>query len=93
MRVEKDMSAASPAAAVPSGRQVRAFGSYQKGLDGLRGYTIFCVLFCHARLGPYDGFYLSLSLFFVLSGFLIAANLLDDRERAGRVDFKRFWAR
>lgn len=87
------MSVASPAAAVPSGRQVRAFGSYQKGLDGLRGYTIFCVLFYHARLGPYDGFYLSLSLFFVLSGFLIAAILLDDRERAGRVDFKRFWAR
>ncbi len=90
MHVEKRSSAP---AAVPTGRQVRAFGTYQRGLDGLRGYTIFCVLFYHARLGPYDGFYLSLSLFFVLSGFLITAILLDDRERAGRIDFKRFWAR
>ncbi|GJM37614.1 MAG: hypothetical protein DHS20C19_09810 [Acidimicrobiales bacterium] len=87
MRVE------APAASPPAARKVRAFGSYQHGLDGLRGYTIFCVLFYHARLGPYDGFYLSLSLFFVLSGYLITAILLDDRERAGRVDFKRFWAR
>lgn len=90
MRVEE------PTVAPPTtraGRSVRAFGPYQHGLDGLRGYTIFCVLFYHARLGPYDGFYLSLSLFFVLSGFLITAILLDDRDRAGRVDFKRFWAR
>ncbi len=90
MRVEE---ATAPPPTPSVGRQVRAFGSYQHGLDGLRGYTIFCVLFYHARLGPYDGFYLSLSLFFVLSGFLITAILLDDRERAGRVDFKRFWAR
>ena len=77
----------------PGRGQVRAFGSYQPGLDGLRGFTIFCVLFYHARLGPYDGMYLSLSLFFVLSGFLITAILLNDRHRAGRIDFKRFWSR
>ena len=75
------------------GRQVRAFGSYQYGLDGMRGYLIFCVFFYHARLGPYDGMYLMLSLFFVLSGFLITALLLDDRDRAGRIDYRRFIVR
>lgn len=72
---------------------IRAFGTYQSGLDGLRGYTIFCVLLFHARMGPYEGFYLSLSLFFCLSGFLITAILLDDSVRAGRLDLMRFGAR
>jgi peptidoglycan/LPS O-acetylase OafA/YrhL len=59
----------------------------------MRGYLIFCVFFYHARLGPYDGMYLMLPLFFVLSGFLITALLLDDRDRAGRIDYRRFIVR
>ncbi|MCP4766852.1 MAG: acyltransferase, partial [Gammaproteobacteria bacterium] len=90
MRVERKPSTLDVA---PKGRQIRAFGSYQSGLDGLRGYTIPCVLLFHAGMGPYEGFYLSLSLFFSLSGFLITAILLDDSERAGRLDLKRFAAR
>ncbi|MEQ8842888.1 MAG: acyltransferase family protein [Acidimicrobiales bacterium] len=93
MQVGSPTASSDPAPAAPAGRQVRAFGGYLVGFDGLRGFTIFCVLFYHARLGPYEGFYLSLSLFFVLSGFLITAILLDDRQRSGRIDFRRFWSR
>ncbi len=90
--MDVDKKSSAPAAA-PKKRVIRAFGTYQAGLDGLRGYTIFCTLLFHARLGPYEGFYLSLSLFFSLSGFLITAILLDDSERAGRLDLVRFGAR
>ncbi|MEZ5245825.1 MAG: acyltransferase family protein [Acidimicrobiales bacterium] len=94
------MSAAAesrvPAAdSVPSrpGRQVRAFGGYQPGFDGVRGYALVCMLLYHAELGPIDGAFFALSLFFTLSGFLITSILLDDRRQAGRVDFGRFWSR
>ncbi|MFJ7231105.1 acyltransferase family protein [Streptomyces tendae] len=61
-------------------------------LDGLRGLAVLGVLFFHA--GHFDGGFLGVDLFFVLSGFLITGLLLTEaRARDGRIDLLAFWGR
>jgi peptidoglycan/LPS O-acetylase OafA/YrhL len=74
-------------------RQVRAFGGYQPGLDGMRGFALLWMLAYHAQLPHVDGAFLALSQFFTLSGFLITAILLDEQSRRRTIDLKRFWVR
>ncbi|MET8685453.1 acyltransferase [Streptomyces sp. NPDC004732] len=60
-------------------------------LDGLRGLAVLGVLLFHA--GRFDGGFLGVDLFFVLSGFLITGLLLTEIARDGRVDLLAFWGR
>ena len=70
------------------------------GLDGLRGLSIGLVLLHHLPRLPAgmlrsvqeNGRY-GVSLFFVISGFLISSLLLRERDTYGRVMFTRFFAR
>ena len=67
---------------------------YRPALDGLRGIAILLVIASHAGL-PYvaQAGSVGVTLFFVLSGFLITRLMLDERERTGRVNFRNFYAR
>ena len=70
--------------------------SHLAALDGLRGVAILAVMFFHATLdqGPRpSGGFLGVDLFFVLSGFLITALLLQEWERTGGVALGAFYAR
>ncbi|MFF3488979.1 acyltransferase family protein [Streptomyces sp. NPDC002701] len=61
-------------------------------LDGLRGLAVLGVLFFHA--GHFDGGFLGVDLFLVLSGFLITGLLLKETAaRGGRIDLIAFWGR
>ncbi|GMU52109.1 MAG: acyltransferase [Candidatus Xenobia bacterium] len=71
------------------------------GLDGLRAIAVLLVLWLHACYAgyltapwwfPYSG-RLGVSLFFVLSGYLITRLLLQEAERHGRIDLKKFYIR
>jgi len=76
-------------------------------LDGLRGVAILLVVTSHALGGvyPHDrplfpfvgpgwgGGFVGVQLFFVLSGFLLTAGLMGDRERTGRIDLLAFYGR
>lgn len=63
-------------------------------LDGLRGLAILLVLASHASAGRFPlGGMVGVTLFFVLSGYLITGVLLRERERSGGVDFVRFYVR
>ena len=76
-------------------------------LDGVRGYAVLIVMISHVHvlipkddvtgLGPLDawinGGYLGVDIFFVLSGFLITALLLQENDRNGQVFFGRFYGR
>ena len=62
------------------------------GLDGLRGLAVIAVLLFHQGFGWARGGYLGVSLFFTLSGFLIARLLLAEVEGTGRIRLGRVLA-
>jgi peptidoglycan/LPS O-acetylase OafA/YrhL len=67
---------------------------YRPSLDGLRGVAIALVLVGHSRiLGLGATSTVGVTLFFVLSGFLITTLLLEERERTGRTDLVAFYKR
>ncbi|NCG25896.1 MAG: acyltransferase family protein, partial [Actinobacteria bacterium] len=47
----------------------------------------------HAGISRLPGGYVGVDVFFVLSGFLMTALLVDELERTGRIDLRRFFAR
>ena len=74
-----------------------------QGLDGVRGIAVSLVVFGHAgnfpefrtasELWPIDLATLGVTVFFVLSGFLITTLLIDERARNGRVSLREFSVR
>ncbi|MEM8618480.1 MAG: acyltransferase family protein [Actinomycetota bacterium] len=66
---------------------------YQPGLDGLRAFALISILLYHAGFEWMSGAFISVDLFFLLSGFLITALLLGERENTGGVDLGQFWLR
>lgn len=67
---------------------------HRPGLDGLRGVAILFVLAWHLGLPGLPGAgQAGVTLFFVLSGFLITTLLVDERARTERIDFSRFYLR
>lgn len=63
-------------------------------LDGLRGIAILLVLLAHGEV-PYvkGGGTTGVTMFFVLSGFLITTLLLEETERTGRISLGGFYER
>jgi peptidoglycan/LPS O-acetylase OafA/YrhL len=71
---------------------------YRPGLDGLRACAILMVVGGHAWLPDMRAvnsmvLFIGVDLFFVLSGFLITALLLEEWSDLGRISLKRFYAR
>ena len=64
---------------------------YLPGLDGLRALAIIGVLLYHAGIDWLPGGFLGVDVFFVISGFLITSLVLEEYDRSGRIDFKRFY--
>ena len=74
------------------GRSAGEMG-YLPGLDGLRALAIIGVLLYHAGVDWVPGGFLGVDVFFVLSGFLITSLILEEYDRSGRIDFRRFYIR
>ena len=63
-------------------------------LNGLRGVAILMIVAFHATRERYvPGGFVGVDVFFVLSGFLITALLLEEWEIAGRISLRRFYVR
>lgn len=66
---------------------------YMPGLDGLRTLAVFAVILYHLNVGWAPGGLLGVSIFFVLSGYLITDLLTAEWRRSGTLDLKQFWIR
>lgn len=64
-----------------------------RGLDGLRALAASAVLAYHLIPGVAMGGFLGVDVFFVLSGFLITALLIREKQRFGGINLKSFWLR
>ncbi len=82
-----------PAAAAPPAAPTAVTGRHLPALDGLRAVAVAGVLAYHLGTGAVSGGYLGVDLFFVLSGFLITALLLEEWVSSGTVRLAAFWAR
>lgn len=60
-------------------------------LDGVRGLAVLAVLGFHLEVG--GGGHAAVTVFFVLSGYLITAGLLAEHRQRGRIDLRGFYAR
>jgi peptidoglycan/LPS O-acetylase OafA/YrhL len=67
---------------------------YRPELDGIRGLAVTAVVFSHIHEFPLGaGGGLGVTVFFVLSGFLITVLLVEERDRSGSIDLRAFYAR
>jgi len=66
---------------------------YEKSLDGLRGIAILLVLMYHEYIASFG--WIGVTLFFVLSGYLITKILLEEKNKDYplSIKFKNFWVR
>ncbi len=61
-------------------------------IQGLRAFAVIIVIAFHADL-PIPGGFVGVDVFFVISGFVITAMLLREKEKYGGVRFGNFWKR
>lgn len=64
---------------------------YMVGLDSLRGIAILGVILYHINFNWMPGGFLGVTVFFVLSGYLITDILAMEWKRNKRIDLKKFW--
>ncbi|WP_065964648.1 acyltransferase [Curtobacterium sp. UCD-KPL2560] len=60
-------------------------------LDGLRTVAILMVILYHLHVPRFDGGFTGVTVFFVLSGFLITTLLLGEHRKTGRIRLGSFW--
>jgi peptidoglycan/LPS O-acetylase OafA/YrhL len=66
---------------------------WRPGLSGVRGLAIVLVMAFHVGLPVTNGGVAGVTLFFVLSGYLITSLLIAERAKTGDVDLRAFAAR
>ncbi|MDQ4131851.1 MAG: acyltransferase, partial [Actinomycetota bacterium] len=68
-------------------------GGFRADIEGLRAVAVLAVVLYHAGVGAFDGGYVGVDVFFVVSGFLITGLLWDEMRRTGGLSFRSFYAR
>lgn len=67
--------------------------NYRPDIDGIRGTAAIMVMGYHAHVPGFEGSFIGLDLFFVVSGFVITGLLLGEFERTQRIRWSAFYAR
>ena len=66
---------------------------YIPALDGIRTLAVIAVVLYHLHLPWAQGGLLGVTMFFVLSGYLITRLLIAEFDQSGKIDLKSFWLR
>jgi peptidoglycan/LPS O-acetylase OafA/YrhL len=67
-------------------------GNFIPSIEGMRALAVLVVLFFHLDITGFDGGFLGVDLFFVISGFIITRNILSDLH-GGTFFLKEFYVR
>ena len=72
--------------------------SYRPEIDGLRAIAVLAVVFYHAELNffdikPFEGGFIGVDIFFVISGYLITSIILKEIKTTGSFSFSYFYER
>ncbi len=84
---------ASAHAAANAHANERPKSRYIPALDGLRTLAVVAVVLYHLDLPWCQGGLIGVTMFFVLSGYLITRLLLIEIDKTGTIDLKGFWIR
>jgi peptidoglycan/LPS O-acetylase OafA/YrhL len=87
----QEPTTAAPASRVARGRNV-TFG-FIPALDGLRALAVLGVMMYHGGVSILGGGFLTIDVFFVLSGFLITSLLVGEWRKKLTIHLGQFWAR
>jgi peptidoglycan/LPS O-acetylase OafA/YrhL len=92
------LSTRSTRVGLESEDHLRSTLGYRPALDGIRGLAIVGVLMLHSTIwgampSVLPGGNLGVTVFFVLSGYLITTLLLREHERTGGIDLRAFYLR
>jgi peptidoglycan/LPS O-acetylase OafA/YrhL len=66
---------------------------FRPDVEGLRAVAVVVVVLFHLRLSAFQGGFVGVDVFFVLSGFLITRLLLNELASTGTLHLPSFWAR
>ena len=66
---------------------------YIKGLDGIRAIAVVAVILYHLAPFSFQGGFLGVPIFFVVSGYLITDLLFQEFQQNGTIDVKAFYIR
>jgi peptidoglycan/LPS O-acetylase OafA/YrhL len=74
-----DVAAAKPDVAAPAAGRAPGHMQYRPEVDGLRALAVLPVIFFHAQFPGFEGGYVGVDVFFVISGYLITTIILGER--------------
>ena len=74
-------------------KKIQKKRKYIKEIDGLRALAVIMVLAYHLKMPFAKSGLLGVTVFFVISGYLITGILINEIEESGGVDLKNFWQR
>ena len=77
---------------MPPPARAKSLG-YIPSLDGLRALSIIIVMLSHFGFAKLVPGLLGVTIFFVISGYLITGLLLEESQRTGRIDIRSFYIR
>ena len=63
---------------------------YMPGLDGLRALAVVAVIAYHSEIESVPGGFLGVEIFFVISGYLITALLLEEFNLNSAINLRQF---
>jgi peptidoglycan/LPS O-acetylase OafA/YrhL len=66
---------------------------FRPDIQGLRAIAVVSVVLFHAHRTLFQGGYVGVDVFFVVSGYLIIGILVRELERSGKIRFSEFYAR
>ena len=74
-------------------KKIQKKRKYIKEIDGLRALAVIMVLAYHLKMPFAKSGLLGVTVFFVISGYLITGILINEIKESGGVDLKNFWLR